>query len=77
MPQYTLGFALSSTFLDTKEQTDTRGMEKTLAASVDITRDISKNLKVNFNYELTQNTSKSETYEYKKSIFLTEIKYQF
>lgn len=77
MPQYTLGFSLTSTFLDTKEQSSTRGIEKTFAAALDVTRDITNNLKANFNYELTQSTSKSETYEYKKSVFLTEIKYQF
>ncbi len=77
MPQYTLGLALSSTFLDTKEQKASRGIEKTYSPSIDISRDLNDNLKVGFNYEYTKNSSKSDTYNYTKSVFTTEVKYSF
>ena len=77
IPQYTLGLALATTLLDTKEQKSTRGVEKTYAPSIDITRDISDKFKVGFNYEFTTNSSKSSAYEYKKSVFTTEVKYNF
>lgn len=77
IPQYTLGLALSTTFLDTKEQKSSRGIEKTYSPSVDISRDLSNKLKVGFNYEYTNNSSKSDTYKYTKSVFTTEVKYSF
>lgn len=77
IPQYTLGFALSTTLLDTKEQTNTRGTEKTYSPSVDISRDLSSQLKVGFNYEYTKNSSKSDSYKYNKSVFTSELKYTF
>lgn len=77
IPQYTLGLALATTLLDTKEQKSSRGVEKTYAPSIDISRDLSEKLKVGFNYEYTRNTSKSDTYKYTKSVFTTEVKYSF
>ncbi len=77
IPSYTIGFALSLTLLDPKRQKTARGIESTKAYSIDISRDLSTNLKVGFNMEFTSNSSDSQSYDYKKEVITTEVKYNF
>ncbi len=77
IPQYSLGFGLSTTLLDTKEQKATRGTEKNIAPSIDLSRDVTDRFKVGFNYEFTKNISKSDSNEYTKHVLQTELKYSF
>lgn len=77
MPRYTLGFALSTTITDTKEQKETRGMEMTINPSVDISKQINDKMKISMNYDYTKNKSKLIDYSYQKNVFSTEFRYSF
>ena len=74
---HTLGLALATTFTDTKDQQSTRGTETTINPSIDLSRDITKEMKMSLNYDFTNNNSKSSTYKYQKSVVTMEFKYVF
>ncbi len=76
-PKYTLSFALSINLTDTLEQKTTRGTEWSLNPSMDFSKDVTENLKFNFNVDYTKAHSKSSSYTYNKSVFTTELKYSF
>lgn len=76
-PKYTLAFALSLNLTDTLEQKSTRGTEWSINPSVDFSKDVTKNLKFNINFDYTNAHSKSTSYTYNKSVITTELKYSF
>lgn len=77
LPKFMLTTSLSSTIIDTLEQSNTRGTELTLTPGLELTRDINNHWKAILNYEYTSNSSKSDTYKYTKSVYGIEIKYIF
>ena len=77
-PKYTLNLAMSVAFLDTKEQSATRGTEKTYTPSIKITKSIGKNLSATMAFDYIKNTSLNKSsYEYTKTITNFEVKYNF
>lgn len=77
MPKYTLGLGFATTVTDTKAQIETRGTETTLNPSVDLSKEINKNMKISINYDYTKNNSKQSDYKYQKNVFTTEFRYSF
>lgn len=71
---YDLHFGLSFTLLDTKLQRDTRGWEKTLSPSVELSRKINKNLAYTLLWEYTKNSSDSDVYNYEKQVLTFQVK---
>jgi tetratricopeptide (TPR) repeat protein len=76
-PTYTLGVGLAYTITDTKEQNASRGTEKNLNPSVDISKELSSNSKISINYDFTTTSSKDTSYAYNKSVFTTEYRFSF
>lgn len=76
-PTFTLGIGMATTFLDTKKQKATRGMEKTYNPSLDLSKDITANFKLGINYDYSKTTSKSVSNEYTKQTLTTEFRYTF
>lgn len=77
LPKYTLGMALSTTITDTKEQEALRGTEVTINPSIDLSKEINKQMKISVNYDFTKTNSKLSDYDYKKSVFSTEFRFSF
>ncbi len=68
--------ALSATFLDTKEQSDTRGMEKTFSPSVKLEKEVYQKTTASFKYDYSKKMSKGGgAYEYSKNVFLLEVEW--
>lgn len=66
---FTLSAGLGVTFLDTKEQSDTRGTEKTFNPSFKLIKKLSQNVSMQITYDYTKNTSLDTTrYEYTKHV---------
>lgn len=76
-PLYTIDLALATTLTDTLAQKDIRGTEITINPSIDLTKAITKEIKMSFNYAFTKNISKSNDYNYTKSIFTLGLNYSF
>ncbi len=77
-PSYSLNLAMSVILLDTKEQSLTRGTEKTFNPSISLTKKINKNLKVTGSYNYTKNTSLDEdTYAYTKHVTALKLNLAF
>jgi hypothetical protein len=77
-PDYTLNMALAVILLDTKAQSDTRGMEITTSPSFKLTKKINDQIKLKISYEYTKNTSKDkENYTYTKQVSGFEFIYIF
>lgn len=77
IPKYTLGLALATTITDTKEQKVSRGFESTINPSMDFSKEINNQMKISINYDFTKNKSKLSSYDYKKHVFSTELRYSF
>lgn len=81
MPKYFMGydvhFGFSTNFLDTKEQSSTRGTEKTYTPSVEISRKLSKSIAYALVYDYTKKTSQDSTFSYTKQTFTFELKLNF
>ncbi|MBH47489.1 MAG: hypothetical protein CME71_04915 [Halobacteriovorax sp.] len=58
---FTLSAGLGITLLDTKEQSITRGTEKTLNPSIKLIKKLSNDLSMQITYDFTKNTSDDET----------------
>ena len=76
-PTWTLDIAFAGTITDTKAQKATRGTEKTLNPSLDLSKELNKNWKIGFNYDFTKNSSNDPSYDYSKSVFTTELRFSF
>jgi len=77
-PKYTLNPYFSISFLDTIENQDTRGTEKTFTPGFKLSREVSKNFKIVSGYSYQKKTSKDkDTFAYSKSEFLFDLKYNF
>lgn len=74
MPSYTLNLAMSTSFLDTKAQKATRGIEKNYTPSVSLKKSISTYLSGSLGYDYIRNTSKNKTsFDYKKHVVRFEL----
>ncbi len=76
-PTYTLGLGFAYTLTDTLEQELTRGTEKNLNPSIDLSKDLSHGHKISINYDYTTTTSLDSSYAYNKSVFTTEYRFSF
>jgi tetratricopeptide (TPR) repeat protein len=76
-PKYTLALSLSTTLTDTLTQMQTRGYETTLNPTIEISKEISDKLKMVFSVDHTKNKSKSDQYNYNKTVTNIEFKYNF
>jgi hypothetical protein len=75
---YNVSFGMATTFLDTKAQKATRGLEKTLNPSLKIFKRPIPSIKVTLGYDFTKNISKDKTnLDYKKHALSWEIRYDF
>ncbi len=77
LTKWTLGLAVAATVTDTKDQEATRGTEFTFNPSIDFTKEINKFTKIVFNFEHTKNNSKSTSYDYRKNVFSTDLRFSF
>jgi tetratricopeptide (TPR) repeat protein len=69
LPTYTLSYALSVSFLDTKLQKATRGIEKSITPTVELRKSINSHLSASLGYDFTRNISKNKTsFDYKKHV---------
>lgn len=77
-PSWMLNLSFSLTLLDTKEQSVTRGTEKTYTPGIKMTKKISSNLSSSFGYEYTKNVSlDTNNYAYTKNVVSFELKVSF
>lgn len=76
-PTFTLGLGLAYTLTDTLEQKATRGTEKNLNPSIDLSKDLSNGHKISINYDYTTTKSLDQNYAYNKSVFTTEYRFSF
>jgi tetratricopeptide (TPR) repeat protein len=76
LERYTVDIAYSHTFLETPEQYETKGTEKTMSPSIKITQNFGK-LKATIGYDYTSNSSLSTTNQYTKHETHFELKYSF
>lgn len=73
-----LNLNASATFLDTKEQSETRGVERNLSFGFKFQRRINKRWRVGINHQITSNKSKdAENYTYSKAVTGLELRYSF
>ncbi len=75
MGKFSLNPNFSITFLDTKEQSSTRGTEKTISPGFKLSKNVSQNLTFDVSYNYTINTSLSESNEYKKHVMGISLQY--
>lgn len=74
---YTFQVGLGYTLTDTKEQSDARGTEKTLAPSFKVTKKVNKNTSFSLNYGYTKKDSLSDSFAFEKNVTTFEFKYKF
>lgn len=73
-PTYTLNLAMSLSFLDTKEQSATRGTEKTYTPSVELKKKINSHMSASIGYNYTRNVSQDKSnFDYKKHVVSFEL----
>ena len=78
MPKYILNPSMTMTFLDTKQQKATRGIEKTYNPVIKLVRKSGDHLQTSIFYSYTNNQSKNEAAnEYEKTQYGFEMKYIF
>ncbi len=71
---FTLNTSLSTSLLDTKAQSDTRGLEKTITPSVELRRKVGKFLSTNLGFDYTRNISKDkQSFDYTKHVIRFEL----
>ncbi len=71
---FTLNTALSTSFLDTKAQSDSRGLEKMISPSIELRRNIGKHINSTLGFDFTRNISKDkQTYDYTKHVIRFEL----
>lgn len=72
--KFTLNTSLSTSFLDTKEQKDSRGIEKTITPSIELRRKVGKYVSTNLGFDHTWNISKNkEQFDYRKHVIRFEL----
>ncbi len=72
--RFTMNTSLSTSFLDTKAQSGTRGLEKTITPSVEFRRNIGKHISTNLGFDFTRNISKDkQNYDYTKHVIRFEL----
>lgn len=73
-PTYTLTATMSLSALDTKEQSATRGTEKTIAPSIEIKKAFGKRISATLGFDYTKNISKDKnSFDYKKNVVRFEV----
>ena len=74
---YDLGFiaSISSNFIDTLSQSDSRGTEKVYTPSVKVIKSYTKNIKISAEYNYIYKISDSESYNYSKHVLMANIEY--
>lgn len=77
MPSYTFTASLTTTLNDTLKLSASRGIEKTLTPSLELAKDVSKDLRATINLEYTNSKSKSNDYTYHKYVTTFGINYNF
>ena len=77
LPKYVLNIGLSISFLDTKEQSATRGTETTLNPSLKLTRKIGKHFEMFGEWSHSKKSSDSTTNKYSKHVSTLGLKYSF
>lgn len=77
MPSYTFTGSLSFTLNDTLKLSSTRGLERTITPSLELAKEINKDLKASINLEYTNNKSKSNDYTYHKYVTTFGLNYNF
>ncbi len=77
-PSYTLTSSLSLTHLIPKNARDTRGVERTIAPSIEMSKLVSKNVSASFGYDFTRNISKNkQSFDYKKHVVRFQLSANF
>jgi hypothetical protein len=65
---------MSLSALDTKEQSATRGTEKTIAPSIEIKKAFGKRISATLGFDYTKNISKDKnSFDYKKNVVRFEV----
>lgn len=77
MPKVDLTFSLTFNALDTKEQSDQRGTEKTFTPSIKISRKITDSLRLSLEHSITNRSSLDEAKEYDKNVTNFELRYMY
>ena len=75
--KYSLKFAMALTFLDTLEQSEIRGTEKTYNPSIELSKTINKYMKYSLSFDYTNSTSLLSSNEYDKQVLTFELKFNF
>src|SRR5690606_9798762 len=81
-PNFLAGFTLSAgfglTLLDTKEQSATRGTEKTFNPSLKLIKKINNNISMQITYDYTKNISEDKTsFDYVKHVTGLRLRVKF
>lgn len=75
---FTLSAGLGITLIDTKEQSETRGTEKTINPSLKLIKKLSSNLSMQITYDYTKNISEDvDRYEYSKHVTGLKFRIKF
>ena len=78
LPKFILNPSMAVTFLDTKMQKASRGIEKTLNPGIKVTRKAGEHIQASVFYSYTNNKSKNkDANEYEKTQYGFELKYIF
>ncbi|MGB0454931.1 MAG: tetratricopeptide repeat protein [Bacteriovoracaceae bacterium] len=77
IPTYTFQVGCGYTMTDTKEQSDTRGTETTLAPSFKVSKKFNKKLSLSYKFDYSKKDSESESSAYTKNVSTFELKYNF
>ena len=73
-PTYSLNLGLSLSLLDTKEQRDSRGMEKNVSPTIEMRKSINSHISASLGYDFSRNISKNkELFDYKKHVIRFEL----
>jgi tetratricopeptide (TPR) repeat protein len=75
LPKTDVTFSFTFNALDTKEQSDTRGTEKTISPRLKLSRKISNSLRLSLEHERSKRSSQRDVNEYDKSVTKFELRY--
>lgn len=70
-------YSFTYSALDTKEQSETRGTEKTLSPSIRVSRKVSDSLRLSLEHSFSHKSSLSQANEYDKNVTTFELRYLY
>lgn len=77
IPRTDLTFSFTYNALDTKEQSEARGTEKTITPSIRLSRRILDSLRLSLEHSISNKSSLNEANEYDKSVTTFELRYLY